>query len=64
MQIAIRVFFKTASADFVYGVIASIRKEVSCVVSEDAELESERLCPPLHPPHLPTPHPAFLKDRI
>lgn len=47
MQISIRVFFKTASADFVYGVIASILKEVSCTATEDAGLESERVCPPL-----------------
>lgn len=38
--------------------------EVSCIVSEDTELENERVCPPPHPPHLPTPHPALLKDHI
>lgn len=63
MQISIRVFFKTASADFVYGVIASIWKEVSCVVSEDAELESERMCPP-PPPPLTSPLPTLLSLRI
>lgn len=54
MQISIWVFFQTASTDFVYRVIASILRKVSCIAREDAELEGERVC---HPP-------PFLKDPI